>query len=90
MTFIGPPHFGQRQRSLEFLLPEMSCSVCGAEPSMKAKRQELGVSPVDEEAEVPDAHETFGKHVQQEAAGIHREKESATSVRCCERSRANE
>ena len=32
MTFIGPPHFGQRQRSLESLLPEMSCSVCGAEP----------------------------------------------------------
>ena len=35
---------------------------------MKAKWQELGASPVGEEAEVPDAHETFGKHVQQEAA----------------------
>src|SRR5882762_8693811 len=35
---------------------------------MKTKWQELGASPVGEEAEVPDAHETFGKHVQQEAA----------------------
>src|SRR5262249_526937 len=35
---------------------------------MKAKWQELGASPVGEEAEVPDAHETFGKHVQQEPA----------------------
>jgi len=44
---------------------------------------------VGEEAEIPDAHETFGKHVQQEAAaGIHREKESSTSVRCCEQNRA--
>src|SRR6266446_1626437 len=33
MTCIGPPHFGQSQRPLESLLPEMSCSVCGAEPS---------------------------------------------------------
>ena len=35
---------------------------------MKAKWQQLGASPVGEEAEVPDAHESFGKHVQQEAA----------------------
>ena len=35
---------------------------------MKAKWQELGALAVGEEAEVPDAHETFGKHVQQEAA----------------------
>src|SRR6266404_886073 len=35
---------------------------------MKAKWQELGASPVGKESEVPDAHETFGKHVQQEAA----------------------
>src|SRR5713101_9165683 len=35
---------------------------------MKAKWQQLGASPVGEESEVPDAHETFGKHVQQEAA----------------------
>src|SRR6266852_8631661 len=33
MTCIGPPHFGQSQRSLESLLPDMSCSVCGVEPS---------------------------------------------------------
>jgi hypothetical protein len=32
MTCIGPPHFGQSQRSRESLLPAMSCSVCGAEP----------------------------------------------------------
>ena len=35
---------------------------------MKAKWQERGALAVGEEAEVPDAHETFGKHVQQEAA----------------------
>jgi len=35
---------------------------------MKAKRQERGAPAVGEKAEVPDAHETFGKHVQQEAA----------------------
>jgi hypothetical protein len=33
MTFIGPPHFGQSQGSLESLLPDRFCSVCGAEPS---------------------------------------------------------
>src|SRR5208337_304407 len=34
-TAIGPPHFGQRQRSLESLVEEAFCSVCGsgAEPS---------------------------------------------------------
>jgi len=31
MTIIGAPHFGQSQRSLESLLPDMPCSVCGAE-----------------------------------------------------------
>ena len=35
---------------------------------MKAKRQERGAPAVGEEAEVPNAHETFGKHVQEEAA----------------------
>jgi hypothetical protein len=34
----------------------------------KAKWQESGASPVSEEAEVPNADEAFGKHVQQEAA----------------------
>src|SRR5256885_10849217 len=33
MTIIGPPHLGQSQRSLEFLLSDMSCSVWGAAPS---------------------------------------------------------
>ena len=33
MTIIGPPHFGHRQESLESLLLDRSCSVCGAEPS---------------------------------------------------------
>src|SRR5450432_2286499 len=35
---------------------------------MKAKWQERGASPVGEESEVPNAHKTFWKHVQQEAA----------------------
>ena len=35
---------------------------------VKAKRQQRGPSPVGQEAEVPNAYETFGKHVQQEAA----------------------
>ncbi len=35
---------------------------------MEAKWQERGASPVGEESEVPNAHETFRKHVQQEAA----------------------
>ena len=35
---------------------------------MKAKWQERGASPVGEESEVPNAHETFREHVQQEAA----------------------
>ena len=39
MTCIGPPHFGQNQRSLESLLPARSCSVCGADPS---KRKQSG------------------------------------------------
>ena len=34
---------------------------------MKAKWQERGALAVGEEAEVPDAHETFRKHVQEEA-----------------------
>jgi hypothetical protein len=38
--------------------------LCGAE-QLKAKRQQSGASA---ETEVGDAHETFGKHVQQEAA----------------------
>jgi hypothetical protein len=33
MALIGPPHFGHSQESLESLLPDRSCSVCGAEPS---------------------------------------------------------
>ena len=33
MTIIGPPHFGHSQESLESLLPDRSCSVCGVEPS---------------------------------------------------------
>ena len=32
-TTIGPAHLGQSQRSLQSLVPEGSCSVCGAEPS---------------------------------------------------------
>ena len=35
---------------------------------VKAKRQERGAPPVGEEAEVPNAHETFRKQVQQEPA----------------------
>src|SRR6266850_3639517 len=35
---------------------------------MKTKWSECGALAVGEEAEVPDAHETFGKHVQQESA----------------------
>jgi hypothetical protein len=35
---------------------------------LKAKRQESGTSPVSQEAEVANADEAFGKHVQQEAA----------------------
>ena len=35
---------------------------------MEAKWQERGASPVGEESEVANAHETFRKHVQQEAA----------------------
>jgi hypothetical protein len=40
---------------------------CRAE-QVKAKRQQRGASPVGQEAEVANAHEAFGKHVQQEAA----------------------
>ena len=32
-TTIGPAHLGQSQRSLQPWVPEVSCSVCGAEPS---------------------------------------------------------
>jgi hypothetical protein len=35
---------------------------------MKAKWQERGAPAVGKEAEVPDAHETFRKHVQQKSA----------------------
>jgi len=35
---------------------------------MKAKWQERGASAVGKEAEVPDAHEAFRKHVQQKSA----------------------
>ena len=35
---------------------------------MKTKRQEGGAPAIGEEAEVADTHETFGKHVQEEAA----------------------
>ncbi len=35
---------------------------------MKAKWQECGTPAVGQEAEVTDAHEAFGKQVQQEAA----------------------
>ena len=40
---------------------------CRAE-SVKAKRQERSASPVSEQAEVANADEAFGKHVQQETA----------------------
>jgi len=53
----------------------MSCSVWGAAPKqMKAKWQERGAPAVGKEAEVPDAHEAFRKHVQQKSAqGIYRQ-----------------
>ena len=35
---------------------------------VKTKRQQRGASPVGQEAEVPNADQAFGKHVQQEAA----------------------
>ena len=35
---------------------------------MKTKRQEFGASAIGEKSEVADAHEAFGKHVQEEAA----------------------
>jgi len=35
---------------------------------VKAEREESGTSAVSEEAEIPDAHETFGEQVQQETA----------------------
>ena len=35
---------------------------------MKAKWQERGAPAIGEESEVPDAHETFGEQMQQEAA----------------------
>ena len=35
---------------------------------MKAKWQERGAPAIGQKAEVPNAHETFRKHVQQEAA----------------------
>ena len=35
---------------------------------LKAKGQESGAPPVGQEAEVANANEPFGKHVQQEAA----------------------
>jgi hypothetical protein len=34
---------------------------------LEAKRQGSGTAPAGEKAEVADAHETFGKHLQQEA-----------------------
>ena len=34
---------------------------------LKAKRQESGTSPIGQEAEVANADEAFGKHMQQEA-----------------------
>jgi hypothetical protein len=68
MTIIGPPHLGQSQRWLDSLAVDAPCSVCGCCTAPKAKWQESGASPVSEEAEVPNADEAFGKHVQQEAA----------------------
>jgi hypothetical protein len=41
--------------------------LCHAQ-QLKAKRQEGGASSVGQETEVADAHEAFGKQVQQEAA----------------------
>jgi hypothetical protein len=35
---------------------------------VKAERQERSASPVGQEPEVTDAHETFGEQVQEEAA----------------------
>ena len=37
-TTIGPAHLGQSQRSVEFLVLEVSCAVCGAEPSNEKQR----------------------------------------------------
>src|SRR5258705_6787960 len=40
---------------------------CSQAEQLKAKRQEIGTSPVGQEAEMPDAHEAIRKQVQQEA-----------------------
>src|SRR5713101_7560540 len=37
-TTIGPAHLGQNQRSVESLVPDVSCSVCGAAPSNEKQR----------------------------------------------------
>ena len=71
MTFIGPSHLGQRQRSLDSLVEGASCSAGGsgcAPSKLKAKRQACGASAVGQEAEVADANETLREQMQQEAA----------------------
>src|SRR6266852_7376570 len=40
---------------------------CSQAEQLKAKRQEIGTSPVGQEAEMPDAHEAIRKQMQQEA-----------------------
>ena len=69
MATIGPPHLGQNQRSLAVAM-EASCLACGcgAEPSkLKTEWQGRGTPAMGQEAEMPDAHETFREDVQQEA-----------------------
>jgi hypothetical protein len=66
MIFIGPPHLGQRQDGEEFVAPEGCDSTCGCgvAEQVKAKWRELGAFAVGQEAEITDAHKTFGKDVQ--------------------------
>ena len=64
-----PPQAGQFQSERGWSVEgSRSGSALGVTEQLKAERQEGSALPVGEEAEVADAHEAFGKHVQQEAA----------------------
>ena len=68
---MGPPHWGRTKDRLSCWqrggLLALSAELRGAE-QLEAKRQESGAAAIGQEAEVTDAHEAFGKQVQEEAA----------------------
>ena len=66
--FHGPSALGAEPKIARTRCGDLGLDCWCCVERRKAERQGGGTSAARQEAEVPNAHEAFGKHVQQEAA----------------------